>query len=111
MSRAIALGVLLAWTVPALAYPVDLEFERNGLDVMAMVDQVGAQTIVRVTNGEAFPVRCEAIFRNGPEQSRARRAVLQPGDTRPFAFAPNRTVVRMRVQVWCESAEAVGPGD
>jgi hypothetical protein len=111
MRRTVALGVLLAWTVPALAYPVDLEFERNGLDVAAVLDQVGAQTIVRLTNGESFPVRCEAVFRNGPEQSRSRRAVLEPGDTRPLTFTPNRTVVRMRVEVWCESAESVGPGD
>ena len=108
MRRSVALGVLLAWAMPAVAHPVDLEFERNGLDVTAVVDQVGAQTIVRLTNGESFPVRCEATFRNGPERSRTRRG---PGDTRPLTFPPTRTVVRLRVQVWCESAESVGPGD
>ena len=111
MRRTVALGVLLAWATTALAYPVDLQFERNGLDVAAVVDQIGGQTIVRLTNGESFPVRCEATFRNGPERSRARRAILQPGDTRPFTFTPSRTVVRMRVEAWCESAEPVGPGD
>lgn len=106
-----ALALALAWSAAALAYPVDMDFEGNGLDVLAEVDRIGEQTIVRLTNGESFRVRCEAVFRNGPEQSRARRVVLGPGESRPLVFAPQRAVVRMRVSVWCESEAAVSPGD
>jgi len=111
MRRTLLWAVLLGWTTAALAYAVEMEVERNGLDIFAEIDQVGVQTIVRVRNGESFPVRCEAVFRNGPEMSRARRATVEPGATRPFTFVPKRDVVRLRVEVWCESAEAVAPGD
>lgn len=111
MKKTCLAGVLLAASATALAYPVEMDFERNGLDVHAEVSQVGEQTIVMLTNGEGFPVRCEAVFRNGPEQSRARRVVLEAGDSRPLNFSPQRSVVRMRVEVWCESTLAVSPGD
>ena len=111
MRRTFLAALLLGWATAALAYPVEMQVERNGLDIFAEVDQVGVQTIVRVRNGESFAVRCEAVFRNGPEMSRSRRATLESGETLPFTFVPRRTVVRLRVEVWCESAEAVAPGD
>jgi hypothetical protein len=111
MKRAVLWALLLGWTTAALAYAVEMDVERNGLDIFTEIDQVGVQTIVRVRNGENFPIRCEAVFRNGPEMSRGRRATLEAGETLPFTFVPKREVVRLRVEVWCESAEAVSPGD
>jgi len=111
MRRTLIWALLLGWTTAALAYAVEMKVERNGLDIFAEIDQVGVQTIVRVRNGESFPVRCEAVFRNGPEMSRSRRATVEAGETLPFTFVPKRDVVRLKVEVWCESAEAVTPGD
>lgn len=94
--------VLLFTASAALAYPVELEFEPRGLDVVAEPFAQGPVALVRVTNGEDFPVICRAVFRNGPEASRQRQAVVAPGDSATISWSPKREVVRMRVGLHCE---------
>jgi hypothetical protein len=50
-------------------------------------------------------IRCEAVFRNGPEVGRARRAIIEPGDSAALSWIPRRTVVRLRVELRCEPQE------
>lgn len=103
--RLILTLVLLFAASTALAYPVELEFEPRGLDVFAESYSEGPMAMVRVTNGEDFPVVCRAVFRNGPEASRQRQAVVAPGDSALLSWAPKRTVVRLRVGLHCERQE------
>lgn len=102
----LVIAVALLFTASAaLAFPVELEFEPRGLDVLAESFSEGSMAMVRVTNGEDFPVVCRAVFRNGPEASRQRQAVVGPGDSTVISWAPKRNVVRLRVGLHCERQE------
>ncbi|MEJ2514452.1 MAG: 3-phosphoglycerate kinase [Gammaproteobacteria bacterium] len=104
-------AVGMGWAAAAWAWPVDLDLETNGLEVTAQVDQIGDSAVVRLTSYATVTVRCELVFRNGPETPRTRQVVLEPGETRPVNHRPQRSVVRLKIEAWCESARAVRPGD
>lgn len=94
--------ILLLAANAALAFAIELEFDPRGLDVVAEPFAQGPVAIVRVVNGEDFPVVCRAVFRNGPEASRQRQVVVPPGDSATISWAPQRQVVRLRVGLHCE---------
>jgi hypothetical protein len=90
---------------PAAAHPVDLEIDAGSLNIAAVVHTDGRVTAVRVANQEALAIRCDAVFRNGPEVARTRRAIIAPGDSAALSWTPRRTVVRLRVELRCEPHE------
>lgn len=107
LATAAALGLA---STAALAYAIEFRFDSHGLDIDAKAVEIDSSALVSVTNNEAFAVFCEAEFRNGPEPARTRRATVEPGQTLPMKWTPTRTVVRLRVSLWCESKSAVSPG-
>lgn len=90
---------------PAAAHPVDLETDAGNLNIAAVVHTDGRVTAVRVANNDTMVIRCEAVFRNGPEVGRARRAIIEPGGSAALSWTPRRTVVRLRVELRCEPQE------
>lgn len=104
--RKLLSGALLALiTSGVAAYPIDLEMEQDFERLGAMVVSDGRLAVVRVTNGEQFAVRCDAVFHNGPEIGRVRRAIIEPEGTEALSWMPRRTVVRLRVELSCEPHE------
>jgi hypothetical protein len=103
--RLVATLVLLSAAGAALAFAVEMDFDAGGLDVLAEPYSQGPVAVVRLINGEAFPVRCRATFRNGPEASRLRQAIVPGGDSATLSWAPKRNVVRLRIEVNCERHE------
>ena len=101
MFRPAALAALLLAAGNAFAFPVELEFDPGGLDVVAAAHSDGRLALVRVVNGEEFALRCEAVFRNGPEIARTRQAIVAAGGQATLSWAPNRRVVRLRIEVQC----------
>jgi hypothetical protein len=100
---AAVLLALLAGT--AAAYPADLEVDAGTLSVAATVLTDGRLAVVQVSNGEAFAVRCDAVFRNGPEVGRVRRAIIEPEDTGALTWMPRREVVRLRIELSCAAQD------
>ena len=106
MSRLIVLAfALLLGSVAAHAYPVDLSFKSQGLDVDATHTLLGESTVVRLQNYEQFAVRCNVQFRNGPQLARTRKVTIAAGESGIARFMPSRVVVRLRVSVECWPAE------
>jgi len=96
------LAVLLALLAsPAAAFPVELNFDAADLDVSADVHSDGRLAAVRVVNNEDFALRCTARFRNGPEQVRARHAIVPPGEHATISWTPRRQVVRLVIELRC----------
>jgi hypothetical protein len=95
------MAALLLAAGNALAFAVELEFDPAGLDVVAEAHSDGRLALVRVVNGEDFALRCEAVFRNGPEIARTRRAIVAAGESAALSWAPNRRVVRLRIELQC----------
>jgi hypothetical protein len=110
VAAAAAAGLGFASTV-ALAYAIDFQFDSHGLDIDAKAVEIDSTAVVSITNHEPFAVFCEAEFRNGPEPVKRRRAEVEPGQTLPMKWTPGRTVVRLRISLWCESESAVSPGE
>lgn len=101
--RRLLAGMLLALLAgDATAYPTDLEVDAGVLNVGTAVLSDGRLAVVRVTNQEPFAVRCDAVFRNGPEVGRVRRVIIQPAETGALTWTPRREVVRLRVELKCE---------
>jgi hypothetical protein len=100
--RLLATLMLLAAASAAFAFAIDLDFDPAGLDVVAEPYSEGPVAVVRLFNGEEFPVRCRATFRNGPEASRLRQAIVPGGESATLSWAPKRSVVRLRVELQCE---------
>jgi hypothetical protein len=98
----IAAAWLLLFSGAAAAFPLDLDFDPAGLDVIATPATDGRSAMVRVLNGEDFAVRCRAVFRNGPEVGRARQVIVAPGQPATLSWTPTRSVVRMRIELHCE---------
>jgi hypothetical protein len=102
MQRMLTAALLALMAGAAAAYPTDLEVDVGSLEVTAQVISDGRLAVVRVTNREEFAVRCDAVFRNGPEIGRTRRAIIEPADTGALTWMPRREVVRLRVELSCE---------
>jgi hypothetical protein len=103
------MAALMAGT--AWGYPADLEIRPKGLNIGAIVHSDGRLAMVRITNQEATPLRCDAFFRNGPEQGRTRHAIVDSGDSATLSWMPRREVVRLRIQLNCEPHDGESNGE
>ena len=96
--------VIFPLSAVAVSYPVELEQELNGAEVLA-----GTETIDRDMAGLVLqnfgegPVECTAVFRNGPEMPRTRRITLEAGESKPMTAKFKRDVIKLRVKLTCES--------
>lgn len=111
MHRLLTALLIVALPMVAMAYPSDLRMNLNDLNVTGTLFAQGPVAAVRVTNHEDMTVRCSAEFRNGPERGRARRAVIESGDTAIMSWSPRRQVVRLEVVLTCTSQPSEGDND
>ena len=87
----------------AVSYPVDLDQELNGAEVL-----VSTETIDRDMAGLVLQnygdreIGCTAVFRNGPEAPRTRRVTLHAGERKPVTAKFKRDVIRLRIKLTCE---------
>ncbi len=106
MRRLLAAMWLALLATTAAAFPTDLEIEAEGLAISASTESDGRLAFIHIDNREAFAVRCEAAFRNGPEVGRVRRATLEAAESRTLSWMPRRQVIRVRVVLSCAPLDA-----
>ena len=90
----------------AHAYQTDLRFESKGLDIEAIPNLIDNATVVRLINHEHAAVRCDVVFRNGPELSKSRKINIKAGDTGVARFSPSRDVIRLQIDIECWPVDA-----
>ncbi|WXL27131.1 3-phosphoglycerate kinase [Ectopseudomonas mendocina] len=96
-----ALLACLPFTV--MAYPVELEKQLNGAEVSVTTQQIDHNMAsVQLYNYGEIGASCKAIFRNGPEAPRTRRAVVAPGQVSTLTLKSNRSIIKLRVNLTCE---------
>ena len=96
--------VIFPLSAVAVSYPVELEQELNGDEVLASTETIDRDMagLVLQNFGEG-PVECTAVFRNGPEMPRTRRITLEAGESKPMTAKFKRDVIKLRVKLTCES--------
>ncbi|WP_407291832.1 3-phosphoglycerate kinase [Stutzerimonas zhaodongensis] len=103
LAAALASATMFPPSALAVSYPVDLEQELNGTEVMASPETIDRDMagLVLQNLGDR-PVECSAAFRNGPELPRTRRLTLEPGQSKPMTAKFKRDVIRLRIKLTCE---------
>lgn len=86
----------------AYAYPIELSRQLNGAEVSATTQVIdhNMAALLLYNYGQA-EAECSAVFRNGPEAPRTRRALLAPGASNNLTVKFTRGVVRLRVELSC----------
>ena len=88
----------------AVSYPVELEQELNGAEVLATTETIDRDMAgLMLQNFGDLPVACTAVFRNGPEAPRTRRISLASGERKPLTAKFKRDVIRLRIKLTCEA--------
>jgi hypothetical protein len=107
MKRILYSALALLAPAIALAYPVEVLFTSQGLDITIQDIQQDNSTVLHLTNHEVVAVRCEIEFDAGVE-TRRRSAIIEAGSGETMTHTPRREVVRMRVRVECKPLEDEG---
>lgn len=99
----VALLAIIPLSALAVSYPVDLDQQLNGTEVIASTSSMAADmAALHLQNLGADPVVCSAVFRNGPESPRTRRTTLKAGQQKALTAKFTRDVIRLRIQLTCE---------
>jgi hypothetical protein len=92
-----------AFSVSALAFPIELEKTLNGAEVSASTQEVDFNMgAVQLVNYGRAAAECSAVFRNGPEAPRTRKVTLQPGQDALLTGRFTAQVIKMRIKVTCK---------
>nr|MBF0681233.1 3-phosphoglycerate kinase [Pseudomonas sp.] len=92
-------------TALAVSYPVELEQELNGTEMLVSTETIDRDMAgVLLQNYGPVAVNCSAVFRNGPEAPRTRRTTVQAGERKPLTAKFKRDVIRLRIKLTCEPA-------
>lgn len=86
----------------AHAYPIELDKQLNGAEVSATTQEIDHDmAALLLYNYGQSEAECTAVFRNGPEAPRTRRALLAPGASNNMTMKFSRSVIRLRVRLSC----------
>lgn len=100
---ALASLAIIPLSALAVSYPVELEQELNGAEVLATTETIDRDMAgLLLQNFGERPVECTAVFRNGPEAPRTRRTILAAGERKPLTSKFKRDVIRLRIKLTCE---------
>lgn len=100
--------LLAAWLalVPlgaSAAYPIEVQKQLNGAEVSYSSQDIDSDLGgLTLTNLGRTPARCTAVFRNGPEAPRTRKAMLAPGASQSMTVKFNRNIIKLRIALTCE---------
>ncbi len=87
--------------VMAAPFPIEIMGDLGGLEIAVEAGHTGIDAYVKLTSSHDAPVRCNVLFRNGPE-SRQRSAQLAPHKPRMVVGGLRRKVLRLRVSLTCD---------
>lgn len=81
-------------------FPIEIMGDLGGLEIDVEAGYTGVDAYVKLISSHDTPVRCNVLFRNGPE-SRQRSAQLTPQQPRMVVGGLRRKVLRLRVSLTC----------
>ncbi|MCE1114351.1 MULTISPECIES: 3-phosphoglycerate kinase [Pseudomonas] len=97
-------AVLLCLPLVAMAYPIDVEKETDGVKVdYTAYDTAYDIGSITLNNYGQVPAACKVTFRNGPEAPRVRRVNVPAGKRADVTAKFNREILKLRIQVDCKA--------
>lgn len=82
-------------------FPIEIMGDLGGLEIAVEAGYTGVDAYVRLLSSHDTPVRCNVLFRNGPE-SRRRSTRLTAHQARTVVGGLRRKVVRLRISLTCD---------
>lgn len=102
----VRVAVLCLLPLSAWAYPIDVDKQLNGAEVSYQTIQIDHDmAALALYNLGDSAAECSAVFRNGPEAGRTRRAVIPARDQVNLTVKFKRSVIRLRIQLTCKLAD------
>ncbi|WP_422403473.1 3-phosphoglycerate kinase [Pseudomonas sp. GZD-209] len=97
-------ALLLCLPLGAMAYPIDVEKQTNGVKVdYTAYDTTYDIGSINLNNYGQVPAACKVTFRNGPEAPRVRRVNVPAGKSVDVTAKFNREILKLRIQVDCKA--------
>ena len=94
--------VLALLPLTALAYPIDVQKELNGLSIDYNAFDTDADIAsIQVNNYGTTDALCRVVFNNGPEAPRTRNIEVPAGKHKNATAKFNRTIIKMRIKLSC----------
>lgn len=86
----------------ASAFPFEVEKQLNGAEVSTTTQEIdhnmGAILLYNYGRADA---ECTAVFRNGPEAPRTRKAKVAAGQSESMTYKSSRSIIRLRAELTC----------
>lgn len=101
------LSALLLAVLPlgAFAYSIEVTEKLTDTEITYDVQEVTYNMGgLLLRNHGPVAVRCEALFRNGPEAPRVRKVLLDPHSQKTLTAKFTREILRLRVELSCANA-------
>ncbi|MHC8304791.1 3-phosphoglycerate kinase [Pseudomonas sp. PB3P13] len=94
--------VLAMLPLTAIAYPIDVEKQLNGLSIdYEAFDTDEDIASIQVNNFGNTDAVCSVVFSNGPEAPRTRKIEVAAGKHAIATAKFNRTIIKMRMKLTC----------
>lgn len=95
-------ALLALLPLSALAYPIEVEQQLNGAEVSYSTQDIDEDLgAILLYNQGQTPAQCTAVFRNGPEAPRTRKALIEPGERANLSVKFTRSIIRLRIKLTC----------
>lgn len=103
MKKQLVCSLALLPVMAMANYPIEVSEDLTGTEVTYDVQNINYNMGgLLLRNHGAVPVRCQALFRNGPEAPRTRKVLVQPHTQTHLTAKFTREILRLRVDLKCE---------
>jgi hypothetical protein len=100
----VLLGFAAVCSAAAVRFPIDLEQELNGLDILVAATP-GALTVVTLQNRSKERVDCRASFEGGLATPARKATRIAPGKTATLSYKAKDDIARLHVNLVCDRAK------
>ncbi|WP_024682764.1 hypothetical protein [Pseudomonas syringae] len=98
-------ALLVMLPVTALAYPIEVEKQYQGVKIDYVAHDVYHDTgSITVNNYGEVDAKCSVVFINGPEAPRTRHVQVGAGKSLDVSSRFNRSIIKLRIRLSCQPA-------
>ena len=101
--KILSCGILLAISMSATAYPIDVQKKLNGLDIdFNEYDTASDMASIRINNYGTVDAACKVTFRHGPDLPKTKHIQVAAKSHKIATAKFTRAIINMHIQLTCE---------